>query len=149
MTDLVFEDPPKKSRRSEHWEYLLAVKEHPATPTSSGWTRFRGADTMTERLATGLASTLRAAASRLGGGWEITARMVAGSVNYGVWVRYVAPAIDEPQNDAPAINAAIDAAPTIPTVLIKRTPPKLPPEPEFHDGNPEDDPGAWLDQYTG
>jgi hypothetical protein len=158
MTDLVFEDPPKKSRRSEHWDYLLALKEHPATETFTGWARYRGDDPMTEKLATGLATSLRHAASKLGEGWEVTALRLPATENYGVWVRYVPQVGDEPTPATGDLSYASLADPAarheaIDRVLVKRTPPKpapLPDEPEFHDNNGErdSDPGAWLDEHA-
>lgn len=94
MSDsLVFEEPPKKTRRSEHYGYLLALQEHP-----DKWARYRGDQPLSEKLANGVANSLRSAASQVGAGYEVTARrvppaqrpadVVADAEVYGVWVRY-------------------------------------------------------------
>jgi hypothetical protein len=157
MTDLVFEDPPRKTRRSEHWDYLLALKEHPATETFSGWARYRGTEVMTERLATGLAASLRAAAAKFGEGWEITARMLPTGTSYGVWARYVPVAEDEPPamtatgGICTPVTAIYEPVPLEVAVMDAPDISRLPDEPEFHDDNGERDadPGAWLDEYAG
>lgn len=103
MTDinLVFEDPPKKSRRSEHWDYLLALKEHP------GKFARRPEGNLTEKAANALANTLRTAATAIGAGWEVTARRLPDSAGeYGVWVKYESVAGDQPPTEEEALAEA-------------------------------------------
>jgi hypothetical protein len=124
MTDaLVFEEPPKKSRRSEHHAYLLALQDHPGR-----WARFRAGEVLSEKVASGIANQLRTAASNVGQGYDVTARRLApnqipetvvdGTEVYGVWVRYAPSPADQPPEDIAAkMNAeAMAVEPQMPTV---------------------------------
>lgn len=108
MTDtLVFEEPPKKARRSEHHSYLLALQDHPGK-----WARFRAGEVLSEKVAGGIANQLRTAASNVAQGYDVTARRLApnqipatvvdGSVVYGIWIRFKPSASDQP----PEVQAA-------------------------------------------
>lgn len=107
MTDIIFEEPPKRGKRSAHFDLLLALKGHPKRDA-------RVQVDMDEKEANKLASAVRTAASKLGDGFVVTARYIPETGKHGVWVRYEPAVGDEPptQEQAHAEASALirDAA---------------------------------------
>lgn len=107
MTDeIIFEEAPPRARPSEHYALLLAVKKATATA--------RVKIGLEQRDAQGLATQVRGAASKIGGGFDVVARYHPETESYGVWVSYSAAPGDEPPVPSPEARAEakeiIDAA---------------------------------------
>ena len=115
MTDeLVFEEPPQRTQRSEHYTLLMALKQNPGR----GFARVKV--DLEEKDANRLAAQLRAAASKLGDGFTIIARWVPDTGKHGVWAKYdEAPGDQPPEEIAAKMNAEAMSvpvqAPTVPT----------------------------------
>lgn len=113
MTDaLVFEEPPQRTQRSEHYTLLMALKSNPGR----GFARVK--IDLDEKDADRLAAQLRAASSKLGDGFEVIARWIPASGKHGVWAKYdEAPGDQPPEELAAALNAeAMAVEPQMPTV---------------------------------
>lgn len=101
MTDaLVFEEPPPRTQRSEHYALLMALKENPG----KGFARVK--IDLDEKDANRLAAQVRAAASKLGDGFEVIARWMPTTGKHGVWAKYdEAPGDQPPEDIAAKMNA--------------------------------------------
>jgi hypothetical protein len=118
--DIVFEEPPPRTGRREHYPLLMVLKANPVKAGEpGGYARVR--IDLTEKEANGLANSLRAAAKKLGDGFEVISRYIPDSGKHGVWARYVETPGDQPPPEeiAAAMNTeamAVDPPVQVPTV---------------------------------